>query len=113
MASGADESTLNEWETIVTPMFSVTISRLTINSDLEAQLIEKRLIGFNDLQAIGNEKTDSDKKMVLLHKYREPGSLRLFIDALKKAGPGNKSLADKLDQEYRKRQNRSEGGKSQ
>ena len=116
MASGADESTLNEWEAIVTPMLGETIRRLSLNSDLEIQLMEKRLISFNDFQAIRNEKTDSDKKLVLLHKYlytREPGSLRRFIDALKKAGPGNETLAVTLDQEYRKSQNRSEGGKSQ
>ena len=114
MASGAGESTLNEWETIVTPMLGESIRRLSLNTDLEIQMMEKRLISFSDLQTIRAEKTDSEKKLVLLHKYlytREPGSLRRFIDALKKAGPGNESLADTLDQEYRKRQNPSVLGK--
>ena len=48
----------------------MTIRRgLSLNSDLEIQLMEKRLISLNNLQAIRNEKTDSDKKLVLLHKY--------------------------------------------
>ena len=70
------------------PRWRYTVDHFALSQDLEAELIERGLVSYGDLQDVRASPTDYAKKSCLVWKYlsnKGPGSLRKFCSALERS----------------------------
>eukprot|EP00118_Oscarella_pearsei_P003788 m.15765 g.15765 ORF g.15765 m.15765 type:complete len:209 (+) comp26532_c0_seq2:39-665(+) len=83
-----------DWERYVQPNWSKIVGHVAFSQTLEAALMEKGLMSYNDLEEVKQKGTEYEKISSLVWKFlktKGPGSVKTFCDALRQAGSSHAS----------------------